>query len=810
MTTGHHYIRAIRYHLLALAGAMVVLVSISLIYTNSFFGERRSVAQTGGGTTIACPNLTRLAAKDGDLTVVDPLDVAWFEYYYASAPTGNLPDRYQFVDVTGDGVVNANDRYCVYNKFTSTARPTPVNFSYDGNPWQPKDVVVSGYQYPAFTIPAGQTATKATVWIIPLPTAAATATVAPTSLSQIGASINEFSFSSQITGSATVDRTITLPFDTMVFPRNDRLAYFICVDTVTCSPVQWYVPHHQFTISTPSANATVPGNFAASVYGEPIAGLDLHITQTDVTPNVERAVVHVAGSSRPTTSTTTVKYSGTLPSTTGILANGHYRLTLSYQPIDQATQTLALVTSPAVEFTVQNTATTATNLGTSPNGATPAVSGTTNTGTNTNSKVTNTSASTGVIIAATISNVIPASGTVIDRLVNIEGSTSRAGFIQASVGGTVLPTLATTTTISGFRFALTLPTTVTLSPGQQDILLRLCETAACTTALAEAKSTVTIQPPTGKFLVADGQTLSGQVIIPATVSGYIKRTEVVIDRVQGLSNVSLGPLIAATEGGKPVWRVTMNTLNLPGGDGNFILKIRMTGADDRVYYSAPLAVTVKNTIAAAATPPVSTVVPPTSAAVPVPHNDTPSTGTTPSPTTTAVKPTASAPSIEVPKINTDPRTTGTVTPEKLHVQKVENTQPAAEEKNLLTFSGVGPPNSVVTIFIYSDPIIVTTRTDANGNWVYSLDGELGNGQHQAYVTVTNDTGKVVEKSNPLSFFVSKAQAVTEQEFLANNAAPESSSDSLLRYYLIMAGLLVGLAVMAIVWWRMGHRSGMIA
>ena len=50
------------------------------------------------------------------------------------------------------------------------------------------------------------------------------------------------------------------------------------------------------------------------------------------------------------------------------------------------------------------------------------------------------------------------------------------------------------------------------------------------------------------------------------------------------------------------------------------------------------------------------------------------------------------------------------------------------------------------------------KTDANGNWTYTLDKELENGEHQVYVAITDNTGKITAKSNPLTF-VKTAQAV---------------------------------------------------
>lgn len=83
----------------------------------------------------------------------------------------------------------------------------------------------------------------------------------------------------------------------------------------------------------------------------------------------------------------------------------------------------------------------------------------------------------------------------------------------------------------------------------------------------------------------------------------------------------------------------------------------------------------------------------------------------------------------------------------------------ASGKSKMQLSGKGLPNSFVTIYIYSDPIVLTVKTDGDGNWTYELDKELGDGTHEAYVAITDNTGKITGKSEPIAF-VKTAQAVT--------------------------------------------------
>lgn len=84
----------------------------------------------------------------------------------------------------------------------------------------------------------------------------------------------------------------------------------------------------------------------------------------------------------------------------------------------------------------------------------------------------------------------------------------------------------------------------------------------------------------------------------------------------------------------------------------------------------------------------------------------------------------------------------------------------------IEFKGKGLPNSFVTLYIFSTPIVVTVRTDEEGNWEYVLDKELEDGSHELHVAMTDDTGKILVKGSPIPF-VKTAQAITvDQNLLA--------------------------------------------
>ncbi|MCH7640637.1 hypothetical protein IID22_00340 [Patescibacteria group bacterium] len=72
------------------------------------------------------------------------------------------------------------------------------------------------------------------------------------------------------------------------------------------------------------------------------------------------------------------------------------------------------------------------------------------------------------------------------------------------------------------------------------------------------------------------------------------------------------------------------------------------------------------------------------------------------------------------------------------------------------FSGTGPAGSVVNIYIFTEPIVVTTKTDENGDWVYELSQPLEGERHVAYATVRNQSGDIV-RSAVFNFTVAAAE-----------------------------------------------------
>jgi len=153
----------------------------------------------------------------------------------------------------------------------------------------------------------------------------------------------------------------------------------------------------------------------------------------------------------------------------------------------------------------------------------------------------------------------------------------------------------------------------------------------------------------------------------------------------------------------------------------------------------------------------------------------------------------------------EPKKSGTLAPEKFKIITIENVTPQIG-RNSIVFKGIGPPNTVLTIFIYSSPIVVTTKTDASGNFTYMLDKNLLDGEHEIYITITDKTGKIQEKSSPFSFFIRKAQAVSEEEYLRGDVDVGAGSMTLINNYLYLALTIVAFVVVILVGFYLWSRN----
>lgn len=98
----------------------------------------------------------------------------------------------------------------------------------------------------------------------------------------------------------------------------------------------------------------------------------------------------------------------------------------------------------------------------------------------------------------------------------------------------------------------------------------------------------------------------------------------------------------------------------------------------------------------------------------------------------------------------DPKKVPPKKSEVYQVEKVEKVTLTAGEAGL-KFSGKGLPNSFITLFIFSTPIVVAVKTNENGYWEYTLDKPLVDGEHRVYATLTSNQGEIEARSETFVF-----------------------------------------------------------
>jgi hypothetical protein len=134
---------------------------------------------------------------------------------------------------------------------------------------------------------------------------------------------------------------------------------------------------------------------------------------------------------------------------------------------------------------------------------------------------------------------------------------------------------------------------------------------------------------------------------------------------------------------------------------------------------------------------------------------------------------------------------------KTQINKKED----GKSSSSLRFQGSAKPNSDVLLYVYSEPLVLYARADANGNWVYDLVDPLESGNHKAYAVV-EETDGTYKKSSPFSFIINTAQASAENPNgyslsvqTIGSLAP-SASKSRTNLYVIGAAVLI-VAIMGI-------------
>lgn len=149
-----------------------------------------------------------------------------------------------------------------------------------------------------------------------------------------------------------------------------------------------------------------------------------------------------------------------------------------------------------------------------------------------------------------------------------------------------------------------------------------------------------------------------------------------------------------------------------------------------------------------------------------------------------------------------PENIGIIRNDLLRVESVTAVEPDSDAPEVTTvapavIAGKALPNSFVTIFIFSTPVIVTVKTEADGSWQYRFEKELENGEHSVYVALTDNSGRIIARSSPLRF-IKEAQAYsTIDEALASYGTEEAVENDYAFFSSSVVYLVMSFAVVTI-------------
>ncbi len=150
--------------------------------------------------------------------------------------------------------------------------------------------------------------------------------------------------------------------------------------------------------------------------------------------------------------------------------------------------------------------------------------------------------------------------------------------------------------------------------------------------------------------------------------------------------------------------------------------------------------------------------------------------------------------IAVSHVSVPPAAESATTSPLIPVQVDPSAVPAPVVEKKMTFAGRALPNSFITLYIYSTPIVVTVKTDITGAWKYTLDTELPDGDHNLYVATVDSGGKILAKS-PAIPFVKTAEAADFTPLVVTESPAADPLDIVQNNLMIIA--LAGFAVFAI-------------
>jgi hypothetical protein len=115
--------------------------------------------------------------------------------------------------------------------------------------------------------------------------------------------------------------------------------------------------------------------------------------------------------------------------------------------------------------------------------------------------------------------------------------------------------------------------------------------------------------------------------------------------------------------------------------------------------------------------------------------------------------------------------------------------------DVLKFSGKAKPNSIVLLYLFSEPLVISTSSNADGEWSYSLKDPMAPGKHEAYALVDKGSG-TYERSSVFGFAIAKASAASSNpngyslKIEPNVGTATDSNSATMLYVGGIAGLVV--------------------
>ena len=115
------------------------------------------------------------------------------------------------------------------------------------------------------------------------------------------------------------------------------------------------------------------------------------------------------------------------------------------------------------------------------------------------------------------------------------------------------------------------------------------------------------------------------------------------------------------------------------------------------------------------------------------------------------------------------------------------------------------PKSLVTLYIYSTPVMVTVRADEDGTFLYVYEKDLDDGDHEVYVALTTTEGDIVVKSPVFQFF-REAQAFSSPDSgNGDSLVPATAGTPLTKdpYFIVIS---ITLLVVSFIFFLLGFHS----